>query len=54
MRPDMEKLDRAHRRLARGRADDTPVRALATVHLVLAVLVGIVMLAGVLIWVLLR
>jgi hypothetical protein len=50
----MEKLDRAQRRMARGQAEDTPVRALLAVGTVIAVLVAIVMAAGVLIWVFLR
>ena len=47
----MEKLDRAHRRLARGTEEDTPVRALTVVWTVVAFGVGIVMLAAILIWI---
>jgi len=47
----MEELDRAHRRLARGIAQGTPVRALMGVGTVIAAPVAIVIVARVLIWV---
>jgi hypothetical protein len=50
----MEKIEREHRSLARGRDEATPVRALAAVWLVVAVVAGLVILAGVLIWALMR
>lgn len=50
----MEKLDRAHRQVARGRDEATPAKALFAVWVVVAGCAGIVILAGVLIWVLLR
>jgi hypothetical protein len=50
----MEKVEREHRQVARGRDESTPAKALFGVYLVVAVVAGLVILAGVLIWVLLR
>jgi hypothetical protein len=46
----MEKLERSHRRLARGTAEDTPFRALTAVGAVIALAVGILTLVAILIW----
>ncbi len=50
----MENLEREHRRLARGRDEATPARALLAVWMVVAGFAGIVILAVVLIWALIR
>jgi hypothetical protein len=50
----MEKLEREHRRVARGADESTPVRALNAVFLVCAAGAGVVIAAAVLLWVFLR
>jgi hypothetical protein len=50
----MENLEQEHRQVARGRDESTPVKALMGVHLVVASVAGLVILAAVLIWVFLR
>jgi hypothetical protein len=47
----VERLDQAHRRLARGTEEDTPVRALTAVGAAVAIGVAIVVVVSVLIWV---
>ncbi len=50
----MAKLDREHRRLARGTDEATPVRALLGVGAVVAIGVGVLLLVTILIWIFLR
>ena len=50
----MENMEREHRQVARGRDEATPAKALLGVHTVIFVVAGLLILAGVLIWVLLR
>ena len=50
----MGELEREHRQVARGRDEATPAKALFAVHTVILVVAGLIILAGVLIWALLR
>jgi hypothetical protein len=50
----MSEIEREHRQVARGRDESTPAKALFAVHTVIFVVAGLLILAGVLIWVLLR
>jgi hypothetical protein len=48
------KLDQEQRRIARGRRDDVPVRALTAVWLVVAASVAVVLAIAMVIWLVLR
>lgn len=50
----MAKLDREQRRIARGRRDDVPVRALTAVWIVVALAVVVVLAIAMAIWLILR
>ena len=50
----MEELEREHRQVARGRDEATPAKALLGVHTAILVVAGLLILACVLIWLLLR
>jgi hypothetical protein len=48
------KLDREQRRIARGRRDDVPVRALTAVWVIVAAAVAVLLAVALAIWLLLR
>ena len=50
----MPKLDEEQRRIARGRRDDVPVRALTAVWLVVALAVAVVLAIAMVLWLTLR
>jgi hypothetical protein len=50
----MGEIEREHRQVARGRDESTPLKALLGVHAFVFVVAGLLILAAVLIWVLLR
>ena len=50
----MGEIEREHRKVARGRDEATPAKALAGVAIVIAIFAGIVIAVGIVIWLLLR